>query len=84
MDIFTIVYLIWNTVTALMYGADKLRAVKGSRRLREKLLIAVAFALGGLGAMFGMVVFNHKTSKPLFRVLVPLAVVANWLVLWWI
>ena len=27
---------------------------------------------GGAGALFGMVVFNHKTSKMKFRIFVPL------------
>ena len=32
---------------------------------------------GGIGAMFGMVLFNHKTSKTKFRLLVPLYAVLS-------
>ena len=69
--------LIWNVVTMLVYGLDKLFARKGMRRISEKTLLSLAFMLGGIGAMFGMVVFNHKTSKHRFRFLVPLFVVIN-------
>lgn len=68
-----IIYLVWNLSVALFYGLDKSRAVRGERRIREKNLILSAFLMGGLGAILGMVVFNHKTSKPRFRILVPLA-----------
>lgn len=77
-----ILFIIWNVITALAYGADKLRAVKGSRRIQESVLLGLAVIFGGVGAMFGMVVFNHKTSKPLFRFVVPVAVVVNLVVLW--
>ena len=69
--------LIWNIVTMLVYGLDKLFARKGMRRISEKTLLSLAFLLGGWGAMFGMVVFNHKTSKPRFRFLVPIFVLIN-------
>ena len=55
---------------------------KGSRRIQESVLLGLAVIFGGVGAMFGMVAFNHKTSKPLFRFVVPVAVVVNLVVLW--
>jgi len=68
-----IMLLIWNLIVMLLYGLDKLCAKAGARRIRESYLLASAFCFGAVGAMFGMVVFNHKTSKPKFRILVPLA-----------
>ena len=59
----------------LTYGIDKIKAKRGTRRISEASLLLIAFLFGGLGAMFGMILFNHKTSKIKFRVLVPLAVV---------
>ena len=70
-------YLIWNVVVSLVYAIDKLRAKSGGRRIRERTLIALAYLLGGVGAMFGMVLFNHKTSKMKFRIFVPLSVILN-------
>lgn len=66
------ILLIWNIIVMLVYGIDKIKARKGSRRISERALILCAFLFGGYGAMFGMVVFNHKTSKTKFRTFVPL------------
>lgn len=74
---FQMLYLIWNVIVSLVYAIDKLRAKGGGRRIRERTLIALAYLFGGVGAMFGMVLFNHKTSKMKFRILVPLSVFLN-------
>ena len=68
-----IVLLIWNVIVLLIYGLDKKRAVSGNRRISESTLLLCSFLMGGVGAMFGMVLFNHKTSKFKFRLCVPLA-----------
>ncbi len=59
----------------LIYGIDKLRAKMRASRISEMSLLVCAFLLGGVGAMFGMILFNHKTSKTKFRILVPLSAV---------
>ena len=74
--------LIWNIVVILIYGIDKMLAKQQKRRISEAVLLTCAFLLGGLGAMFGMVLFNHKTSKMKFRILIPLFVVINILILY--
>ena len=79
-----IVFFIWNIVLFLMYGLDKFFAVKGLRRIRERTLLIPAFALGSIGAMFGMVIFNHKTAKPKFRISVPLSVVFNMVLVYYL
>lgn len=76
-----ILVLIWNLVVFFAYGLDKLFAKNGLRRIREKTLIILSYLFGAVGAMFGMVVFNHKTSKIKFRILVPLSVVFNGVVI---
>ena len=70
-----IMLLIWNIIVMLFYGVDKMRAKAGGRRIRETTLLVSAFCFGGIGAMFGMILFNHKTSKIKFRILVPFATV---------
>lgn len=77
MEKFILPVLVWNIVVMLIYGIDKFRAKTGGRRIRERVLLICAFFLGGWGAIFGMVMFNHKTSKMKFRVLVPLAVLVT-------
>ncbi len=67
----------WNVLVALIYGLDKFFAKNRMRRISENGLLIPAFLLGGLGAAMGMILFNHKTSKIKFRLLVPLAFVFN-------
>ncbi len=69
--------VIWNLTIMFIYGIDKHRARKKLWRISEKILILPAFLLGSMGAMFGMILFNHKTSKIKFRLLIPLAFIIN-------
>lgn len=62
---------IWNVVVFIMYGIDKLKAVKNWWRISEKVLLLSAFLFGGVGAFFGMRIWRHKTKHTLFNVLVP-------------
>ena len=66
------ILLIWNISVMLIYCADKIKARRNSYRISEGVLMLCAFFFGGLGAMFGMIVFNHKTAKIKFRIFVPL------------
>ena len=69
-----------NVVAFATYGVDKRRAERGEWRVPEHTLLALAFLGGGLGAFLGMQVFHHKTRKPRFRILVPIALVLSLLV----
>ncbi len=71
----SILFVSWNLIVALIYALDKSKARRSARRIRESTLILLSFFLGGVGAMFGMVWFNHKTSKLRFRLLVPLGAI---------
>lgn len=75
----TSVILVINIISFLLYGIDKILAKKKKYRIPESFLIFLAFVFGGVGAVFGMIVFNHKTSKMKFRIVVPLAVCVNYL-----
>ena len=72
----------WNLLIFFLYGLDKLFAKRKMRRISEKHLLIVAFLFGGAGAMFGMVIFNHKTSKLKFRFLVPLILLLQIFLIW--
>ncbi len=72
-----LIFLLWNLFVLLVYGFDKLRAKGGGRRVREAMLLTFCYLLGSVGALFGMVLFNHKTSKMKFRILVPLGVLLH-------
>ena len=71
------IFLGWNAVVFLLYGIDKRKAVRGTWRISEACLISLSFLMGSLGATYGMILFNHKTKKMKFRLLVPLSFVVN-------
>ena len=77
MKIPALTIVIWNLIIMFIYGIDKHRARKNLWRISEKILILPAFLLGSIGAMLGMILFNHKTSKIKFRLFIPLAFVIN-------
>ena len=51
-----------NLLTFLIYGLDKLLAIKRRRRVPEATLLTLSFLAGSLGAMLGMALFHHKTD----------------------
>lgn len=81
------VLLVWNLCTFIMYAVDKSCAKSNKWRISEATLIAVAFLMGGIGAVLGMSLLRHKTKHIKFKLLVPLAVIVNVGVLvavWWL
>lgn len=60
-----------NLLAFLAAAVDKRRAERGRWRLPERTLWLLALLLGSGGLYFGMLVFRHKTQKPLFRFGVP-------------
>jgi len=73
-----------TAVTLLTYGYDKMVAGSSATRVPERVLLTLALAGGTLGALLGMRLFHHKTSKESFLerfwlvVAVQIVVVAAW------
>ncbi|MDR0309912.1 MAG: DUF1294 domain-containing protein [Candidatus Methanoplasma sp.] len=61
-----IIFIIVNTVSLLLFWADKRRAVKDRYRIKESTLI-VSGLIGPFGALAGMKLFRHKTQKRKFK-----------------
>ncbi len=55
-----------TAVTFVTYGYDKLIAGTRAIRVPERILLALAFTGGTIGALVGMQFFHHKTSKESF------------------
>ena len=72
-----LILVVWNIITFILYGVDKRKAKKKKWRTSETSLIVCAFLMGGLGALFGMSVFRHKTKHLKFKLLIPLAFIVN-------
>ncbi|MEE0944739.1 MAG: DUF1294 domain-containing protein [Clostridia bacterium] len=75
MEVILYTIAVWNLVVFLIYGIDKMKAVKNKWRISEKALLVSAFLLGGVGAFFGMRIWRHKTKHTLFNVLVPFSAI---------
>ena len=80
MIILNICFAVYNLFLFFVYGYDKLKAKKKGRRVPEVFFLVSAFLFAGIGSAFGMLVFNHKTTKMKFRILIPLFAVVNVLV----
>ncbi len=77
MNRFDIIIVCANLITFFMYGLDKFFARHRFWRIPEYVLISVPFCLGGVGAFFGMLVFDHKIRRLEFRIVIPIAIVVN-------
>jgi len=55
-------------VTFIFYGFDKLRApIEGAERVPERVLLGLGLIGGTPGGLLGMLLFQHKVSKPSFK-----------------
>ena len=70
-----------NLLAFAAFGWDKHLAKAGRWRIPETRLLLYAVLGGALGARLGMRCFRHKTQKPRFRILVPLLLAAQILLL---
>lgn len=71
----SIIIVIINIVTFIIYGVDKLKAKKGKWRIPENSLIGLAIIGGSIGAYLGMRVWHHKTMHLKFKYGIPLIIV---------
>ena len=67
-----------NLAALILFGVDKLLALRKRRRIPELVLLAGCFFGGSLGGLLGMVLFRHKINcrrHPAFVVGVPVMLV---------
>lgn len=65
----------------LLMGIDKRRAGRKAWRISEKTLLLTAILGGGIGSFIGMYFFRHKTRHLAFVLMLPLAAVADLVIL---
>ena len=65
--------IVINVVTFTVYGIDKLKAKQGSWRISEATLLILAV----FGALLGMKVWHHKTMHKKFKYGLPLILLAQ-------
>ena len=61
-----------NIVTLIVYGIDKVKAMKGKWRISEATLLLLAIIGGSVGAWLGMKTWHHKTMHKKFKYGLPL------------
>ncbi|MBE6761938.1 MAG: DUF1294 domain-containing protein [Ruminococcaceae bacterium] len=66
-----------NLITFVTFGIDKLAAIKGRQRIRERNLLLLAFIGGSVGGLFAMYLFWHKIRKLKFKLGIPLMFVLH-------
>ena len=75
LESFSIIIVIINIVTFIIYGIDKYKAKKGKWRIPENSLIGLAIIGGSIGAYLGMRVWHHKTMHLKFKYGIPLIII---------
>lgn len=77
------IYIFWiylaliNLAAFIVFGADKLQAKRGGRRVPEKTLMILCAVGGSIGGLAGMYVFHHKTLHSKFTLGVPMILLAQ-------
>lgn len=66
-----------NLLSLVLMAVDKSKAMRHRWRIPEKVLFAAAILGGGLGAVAGMILLNHKTKHMSFRIGLPLILVVQ-------
>ena len=66
-----------NIVTFFVYGIDKWKAKQGSWRISEATLLLLAVIGGSIGALSGMQIWHHKTMHKKFKYGLPLILLAQ-------
>ena len=70
-------FAIINAVAVIVYGWDKLCAIRKWWRVPELTLLVIAMVGGSIGAMAAMRRFHHKTLHLKFKYGVPLILAAQ-------
>lgn len=73
--IFIIYLTVVNAFTFIVFGIDKLKAIKDKWRIPEKVLFLLSIIGGSVGGLLGMYTFRHKTQKPAFKFGIPVILI---------
>lgn len=73
-----------NLVTFAAFAVDKIAAIKQKPRIRIVTLLSLSFAGGSIGALIAMYLLRHKIRKDYFTVGVPLTLVMQIVVIFFL
>lgn len=82
---YVLIYLgIINLVTFVAFAIDKMNAIGHRSRIRIVTLLGLAFIGGSLGGLLVMYLLHHKTTKDYFTVGIPLIILMQVVVLFYV
>jgi uncharacterized membrane protein YsdA (DUF1294 family) len=73
-----------NALAATLMLADKLKAKTRGRRIPENVLLGIAVLGGSVGVYLGMYLFRHKTKHPRFFIIIPLILIIQIILVWFL
>ena len=73
-----------NIITFTMFYIDKKRAQRRQWRIPEAWLFGLSAVGGALGGILSMNIIKHKTKKPSFKLFMPILLVVNFLIAYFI
>lgn len=69
--------LIINLISFVLFFIDKQKSKRDKWRIKESTLHFVSFLGGTLGSIAAMILFHHKTKKPMFVMITIIALLTN-------
>lgn len=80
---YLIAYLVMiNLIGFFAYRMDKKKAIESKWRIKETTLLTFALLGGGIGSIFGMSIYRHKTKKMKFVIGVPFLTAISIVIIW--
>lgn len=78
MDKYILFYLLITNLTSFaLFFSDKQKAKKDKWRIKESTLHIAGFMGGIIGSIAAMILFHHKTKKPMFVAITIIALLFN-------
>ena len=78
--IYSIYLIVLSVITLALYLIDKIKAINGSYRISEKVLLLFSLLGGGAGGFVAMLLFRHKTKHWYFYAVNLIAIILHgWL-----
>ena len=78
----TVYLIIINIISFILFFTDKQKAKKDKWRIKESTLHLAGFLGGIIGSITAMILFHHKTKKPMFVIITIIALLFNIFVLY--
>lgn len=73
-----------NIICFIVFALDKKRSRRNQWRISEATLLLLSLIGGSLGGILSMRLFRHKTGKLKFRIAMPLLLIINILVVYYL